>query len=248
MDGQIHMGLVNRFSTIFKAKANSTLDKFENPDEMLDYSFEKQTELINNLRRNIAQVITAKNQLQMQKSKLSTSIATLEQQADHALELNREDLARQALERKNTISMQIQNLDKQILDMQAEQYKLENTEIRLSAKVEEFKTRKEVIKAQYSSAKAQVKITESVTGISEEMHDVGAALDRAEDKTQKMKARAQALDEMIDTGVLTDYTSSQGAEGVMGGADIGSELDKVSMQQSVEQELAKMKAEHKAVQ
>jgi phage shock protein A len=122
------MGLINRFSTIFKAKANSTLDKIENPDEMLDYSFEKQTELINNLRRNIAQVVTAKNQLQMQKSKLSTSITTLEQQAHHALELNREDLARQALERKNALSMQIQNLDKQILDMQAEQYKLENTE------------------------------------------------------------------------------------------------------------------------
>jgi phage shock protein A len=184
----------------------------------------------------------------MQKSKLSTSIATLEQQARHALELNREDLARQALERKNALLIQIQNLDKQIVDMQAEQDKLENTERRLSAKVEEFKTRKEVIKAQYSSAKAQVKINESVTGISEEMHDVGMALDRAEDKTQKMKARAQALDEMIDTGVLTDYTSSQGTEGVMGGADIGNELDKLSMQQSVDQELAKMKAEHKAVQ
>ena len=248
LDGLIHMGLINRFSTVFKAKANSTIDKFENPDEMLDYSFEKQTELINNLRRNIAQVVTAKNQLQMQKSKLSTSFATLEQQARHALELNREDLARQALERKNALLIQIQNLDKQIVDMQAEQDKLENTERRLSAKVEEFKTRKEVIKAQYSSAKAQVKINESVTGISEEMHDVGMALDRAEDKTQKMKARAQALDEMIDTGVLTDYTSSQGAEGVMGGADIGSELDKLSMQQSVDQELAKMKAEHKAVQ
>jgi phage shock protein A len=181
----------------------------------------------------------------MQKSKLSTSISTLEQQARHALELNREGLARQALERKNTISMQIQNLDKQILDMQAEQYKLENTEKRLSAKVQEFKTRKEVIKAQYSSAKAQVKITESITGISEEMQDVGMALDRAEDKTQKMKAKAQALDEMIDTGVLTDYTASQG---IGGGADIGAELDKLSMQQSVDQELAKMKAEHKAVQ
>jgi len=219
------------------------MDKVENPDEMLDYSFEKQTELINKLRRNIADVVTAKRQLEMQKAKLSANTNTLEEQAHQALDSNREDLARQALERKNTILIQIQNLDKQITDMQAEQEKLENTERRLAAKVEEFKTRKEVIKAQYSSAEAQVKINESVTGISEEMHDVGMALDRAEDKTEKMKARAQALDEMVDTGVLTDYTNSQGMGGG-GGGELGSELDKITIQQSVDQELSKMKAEH----
>lgn len=218
------------------------MDKVENPDEMLDYSFEKQTELINKLRRNIADVVTAKRQLEMQKAKLSANTSTLEEQAHRALDSNREDLARQALERKNTILIQIQNLDKQITDMQAEQEKLENTERRLAAKVEEFKTRKEVIKAQYSSAEAQVKINESVTGISEEMHDVGMALDRAEDKTEKMKARAQALDEMVDTGVLTDYTNSQSMGGG-GGGELGSELDKITIQQSVDQELSKMKAE-----
>ena len=218
------------------------MDKVENQDEMLDYSFEKQTELINKLRRNIADVVTAKRQLEMQKAKLSANTSTLEEQAHRALDSNREDLARQALERKNTILIQIQNLDKQITDMQAEQEKLENTERRLAAKVEEFKTRKEVIKAQYSSAEAQVKINESVTGISEEMHDVGMALDRAEDKTEKMKARAQALDEMVDTGVLTDYTNPQGMGGG-GGGELGSELDKITIQQSVDQELSKMKAE-----
>ena len=235
------MTLINRFTTIFKAKANAAMDKVENPDEMLDFSFEKQTELINKLRRNIADVVTAKRQLEMQKAKLSANTNALDEQAHRALDSNREDLARQALERKNTILMQVQNLDKQITDMQAEQEKLENTERRLAAKVEEFKTRKEVIKAQYSSAEAQVKINESVTGISEEMHDVGTALDRAEDKTEKMKARAQALDEMVDTGVLTDYTNSEGTGG--GAGEIGSELDKITIQQSVDQELAKMKAE-----
>ena len=187
------MGLINRFSTIFKAKANTAMDKFENPDEMLDYSFEKQTELINKLRRNIADVVTAKKQLEMQSAKLSANVRTLEEQAHRALDSSREDLARQALERKNALSMQIQNLDKQISDTQIQQAKLEQTEKRLSAKVEEFKTRKEVIKAQYSSAEAQVKINESVTGISEEMHDVGVALNRAEDKTEKMRVRFSSI-------------------------------------------------------
>jgi phage shock protein A len=238
---------VNRFSTIFKAKANTVMDKVEDPAEMLNYSFEKQTELINKLRRNIAEVVTAKKQLELQKAKLSSSVSTLEEQAHRALASNREDLARQALERKSTILIQIQNLDKQISEIQVQQDKLENTERRLSTKVQEFKTRKEIIKAQYSSAQAQVKINESVTGISEEMHDVGDSLSRAEDKTEKMKARAQALDEMIDSGTLTDYTSPYPSS-TAGGEDIEAELDKVSLNQSVDEELAKMKAERKVVQ
>ncbi|MDQ4023444.1 MAG: PspA/IM30 family protein, partial [Thermoproteota archaeon] len=228
-----------RFSTLFKTKTNTLLDKFEKPEEMLNYSFEKQTELLNKLRRDIAEVVTAKKRLEMQKAKLVANTNTLDGQARQALNSNREDLARLALERKNVILQQAANLDNQINDIQIQQEKLKETERRLSAKVEEFKTRKEVIKAQYSSAEAQVRIKESVTGISEEMSDVGVSLNRAEEKTQKMQAKAQALDEMIDSGVLTDYTTS--SENL--GGDIEAELDKVTMKSSVDEELEKLKAE-----
>jgi phage shock protein A len=235
------MGLIERFSTIFKAKANTVAEKLENPNETLDYSFEKQKELITNLRRQMVQVVAAKKQLEIQKAKLVENITTLEQQAKNALSSNREDLARLALERKNSIMIQIQNFDKQILDIQNEQMKLENTERRLSSKIDEFRSRKEIIKAQYSAAEAQVKIKESVTGISEEMSDVGMALSRAEEKTEKMKAKAQAMDEMINTGVLTDFTSSFDSTRSDSSTDI--ELEKITVSSEVDKELAKMKAE-----
>jgi phage shock protein A len=234
------LGIFERLSTIFKAKANKVVDGLEDPREILDYSFEKQGELINRLRRDIVSVVTAKKQLEIQKAKLVASVSTLEQQARGALKSNREDLAKLALERKATIQLQIENLDKQIAEIQVEQTKLEDSERRLSTKVEEFKTRKEIIKAQYSSAEAQVKIKESITGISEEMSDIGLSLNRAEDKTNKMRAKAQALDEMIDSGALTDVTSTQSSAA---GADIEAELDKAAINQSVEEELKKMKAE-----
>ena len=233
------LGLMNRFSTLFKAKTSTVLDKFEKPEEMLDYSFEKQTELLNKLRRDIAAVITAKKQLEMQKAKVMANINTLDQQAGRALDSNKEDLARLALERKNVVLQQISNLDIQIADIQQQQDKLKDTERRLSTKVQEFKTRKEVIKAQYSSAEAQVRIKESITGISEEMSDVGVSLNRAEEKAQKVQAKAQALDEMIDSGTLTDYTAP--SEGI--GGDIGMELDRISLKSSVDEELEKLKAE-----
>jgi phage shock protein A len=235
------LGLIDRFSNIFKAKANKAVDKLEKPDEMLDYSFEKQGELMNKLRQGIVQVVTAKKQLEMQKAKLMANVSTLDEQARNALKSNREDLARSALERKNTLLVEAQKLDNQVTTMQAEQTRLEDTERRLSAKVQEFKTKKEVIKAQYSSAEAQIKIKEGVTGISEEMSDIGMALSRAEEKTDKLRAKSQALDEMIDSGTLTDYTSPISTAGA---ADIEAELDKTSLNQSVEEELAKMKAQY----
>ncbi len=229
------MGLMNRISTVIKQKVNTLLDRYEDPREALDYSYTKQLELMNELRRSLAEVITARKRLEMQKSKLWANIRLLDEQARRALDTNREDLAKLALERKNANLLQSQNLDKQICDMKQEEEKLEETSKRLAIKVEEFKSKKEVIKARYSAAEAQVKIKESVTGISEEMADVGMAMNRAEDKAEKMKAKSEALDDMINSGTLTDYTSNKD--------EIERELEKITVQGSVEEELAKLKSE-----
>ena len=234
------LGFTNRFSTLLKQKVNTLLDRYEDPKEALDYSYIQQVETLNRLRRNIAEVVTAKKRLEMQKMRLWDNVRNLDEQAHRAVDSNREDLAKLALERKNANLLQVQGLDKQITEMQAEQQKLEDTEKRLSTKVEEFKSKKEVIKAQYSAAEAQVRIKENVTGISEEMTDVGMGMSRAEDKTEKMKAKAQALDEMIDSGVLTDYTLTSSTTG--SDNDIEGELQKMTVKSSVEEELAKLKA------
>lgn len=110
------------------------------------------------------------------------------------------------------------------------------TEKRLSVKVESFRSTKETIKAQYSAAEAQVKITESVSGISEEMSDVGLAVQRAQDKTENMKARASALDELVEAGTLEDVT---------GGTkdDIERELSKIKSKSEVDEQLEVLKKE-----
>jgi phage shock protein A len=229
------LGLTNRITTLIKQKVNTLLDKYEDPKEALDYSYQNQIETMTKLRRSIAEVVTAKTRLQMQKTKLVENIRTLDEESRRAIDQDREDLAKLALERKNANMIQLQNLDKQIVDMQTQQDKLEQTEKRLSTKVEEFRSKKEVIKAQYTAAEAQVRIKENLTGISEEMADVGVAMNKAEDKTEQMKAKAQALDEMIDSGVLTDYTSNKD--------DVEGELEKMTVKSSVDLELAKLKAE-----
>jgi len=230
------MGFLDRMSTVVQAKMNKIMDKIEDPRETLDVSYEKQLQLLQNVKRGVAEVTTSKKRLDLQKAKLQMSLDKLDGQAKEALQAGREDLARKALENKASLQAQSATLDQQIADLQEQQQKLMDAESRLATKVESFRTKKETIKAQYSAADAQVKITESVTGISEEMADVGMAVQRAEEKTENMKARSAALDELLESGTLTDYSGSD---------DLDRELAKVKAESSVNDMLAKMKEEIK---
>jgi phage shock protein A len=228
-------GLMSRASTVVKAKFSKLLDRAEDPAETLDYSYEKQLELLQNVKRGIADVVTARKRIELQQQTLEQSVVKLERQARDALAQNREDLARQALERKAAVQQQLQGLDTQVEQLQAQQDKLVASEKQLSAKVEAFRTEKEVIKAQYSAAEAQVKIGEAATGIGEQMADTGLAIQRAKDKTEQMQARASAIDELTAAGTLDDLTSSSDA--------LDRELSQLSAGKQVDDDLARLKAE-----
>ena len=229
------MGMMSRMATIVKSKMNRVMDNAEDPRETLDYSYEKQLELLRNVKRGVVEMVTAKRRLEMQASKVQANLTTLDSQARQALEAGREDLARLALERKQAAVMELQGLDQQVADMEIEQEKLTNAEKRLQAKVQAFRTKKEVIKAQYNAAQAQVRIGSALSGVSEEMGDVSLAIERAENKTENMRARAGAIDELVEAGVLDDP---------VGGSkdDISRELEKLTSATNVEAELAALKA------
>ncbi len=227
------MGLMSRFTTLMKAKLTRILDTAEDPRETLDYSYQKQLEMLQNVKRGIADVVTSRRRLELQSARLKDNMSTLDVQARQALTSGREDLTRLALTRKQAAQTQLQGLETQVDDLAKEQDKLTEAEARLSTKIESFRTRKEVIKAQYSTAEAQVRIGEAVTGISEEMADVGMAIDRAEDKTEQLRARAGAIDELVAAGTLVDFTGGQD--------EIQRELDKINVTTGVDQELAALK-------
>jgi phage shock protein A len=228
-------GLMSRAALIVKAKFSKLLDRSENPTETLDYSYEKQLELLQNVKRGVADVVTAKKRLQLQTDQLEQSVVKLETQARTALAAGREDLARQALERKSAVQQQLQGLDSQIQGLEQQQEKLVTSEKALQAKIEAFRSQKEVIKAQYSAAEAQVKIGEAATGIGEQMADTGLAIQRAKDKTEQMQARAGALDELVDSGALEDFTQT--------GDHLDRELAQLASQSQVDSDMAKLKAE-----
>lgn len=227
------MGLVSRMSTVVKSKVSNLLDRAEDPRETMDYAYQKQLEHLQDVKRGIVEVVASRRRLELQAATLQDNAAKLDGQAHQALAAGREDLARLALQRKQAALAQLQGLDQQVSELEQQQDKLTAIEERLATKVEAFRTQKEVIKAQYSVAEAQVKIGESVTGLSEEMADVGLAVDRARDKTQALQARAGAIDELVAAGTLEDATGSQDP--------VESELSRLAANQNVDGELEQMK-------
>ncbi|MSX02481.1 MAG: PspA/IM30 family protein [Actinobacteria bacterium] len=231
-------GLGGRMSTVIKAKVSKVLDKAEDPAETLDYSYQKQLESLQKVKQGIADVVTAKKRLQLQSDKLEQSVVKLDTQARQALAQGNEELAREALERKNVAQTELQSFDTQIIELEGQQQKLTDSEAKLRAKIEAFRTKKETIKAQYSAAEAQVRISEAATGVGEEMADVGLAMQRAVDKTEDMQARAAAVEELEAAGTFEDLTALGS-----GNDDIDRQLAELSSTSAVDDDLARMKAE-----
>ncbi|MCX6432867.1 MAG: PspA/IM30 family protein [Actinobacteria bacterium] len=230
------MGLWQRFTLIFKSKANKALDKAEDPRETLDYSYEKQLELLQKVRRGVADVATSRKRLELQIQGLAQQEAKLEEQARAALAGGREDLAREALTRRSGLHQQIADLQTQLATLQDQEEKLTVAAQQLQSKVEAFRTKKETIKATYSAAEATTKINEAFAGISDELGDVGLAVQRAEDKTAQMQARAGAIDELVASGALSDVSG-------MGKDNITVELERMASENDVNAQLEAMKRE-----
>src|ERR1700760_3257652 len=223
-------GLSGRMSTVIKAKISKLLDRAEDPAETLEYSYQKQIELLQNVKKGIADVVTSKKRLHQ--------VVKLDTQARQALAAGNEELARTALERKNVAQTELQSLDTQVAQLEQQQEQMAASEQKLRTKIEQFRSKKEVIKAQYSAAEAQVRISEAATGVGEEMADVGLAMQRALDKTENMKARADAVQELEAAGTFDDITALGPGED-----DIDRQLKELSSTSEVDSDLAKMKAE-----
>ncbi len=227
------MGMLSRMNVVVKSKMTRLLDRAEDPRETLDYAYDKQMEMLRNVKRGVVEMVTAKRRLALQADKARQNVSKLEEQARGAMNAGREDLARLALQRKQTALIELEGLDQQVANLELEQEKLTHAEQRLSAKVQAFRSKKEIIKAQYSAAQAQVRIGSALGGISEEMGDVSLAIERAENKTETLRAKAGAIDELAADGVLEDFTGRED--------DIGRELAKISASQNVEDELAALR-------
>jgi phage shock protein A len=229
------MGLYQRAHDIVQAKANKALDAAEKPDEMLDLSYDQMLDQITQVKRGLVQVAASRKQIELQEQQFQHTVDHLQDQAKAALAVGKEDLAREALSRKAAAQGEVDSMEAQHQQLSEQEAKLEQTLNALQQRVNEFRTKKEVLKAQYTAAQAESSINESVSGISSTLGDSGATLQRAMDKIAATQARADATDELLQSGVLEDVGGNTD--------DIQAELDRASSDSEVDKELAALKAQ-----
>jgi phage shock protein A len=228
------MGLWSRILLLFKIKSNAALDRVEDPRQTMEYAYGQQLQLLQNVRRGLIEVATSRRQLEQQSQQLRSQVPQMESQARRALAANREDLARISLRRKQMALGELEGLDRQVAEVGDEEHKLTLAEQQLSTRIEEFRTRRDVVSARYNAAEAEVRVKEALAGVAGEFAELSMAVGRAEEKTDRLRARASAIDALLEVGSLT----------MPGGSDrVEQELRTMTADKAVEEELAGLKAE-----
>jgi phage shock protein A len=227
------MNVWSRLKLLFSIRASSALDQAEDPRQVLDYAFNEHQVLLTRLRQGLIEVATAKEQLVRQSRDLEERIPKLAEQARRALAAGREDLARVALERRQSAHEELDGLAAQVAEVDAEERRLGSQERELTLRVDEFRLHRDVVSARYSAAAAEVRVKEAFVGVSGDLAELGLAVGRAEEKTRRLQARAHAIDSLLDLGAL-DAAGTEYVE---------RELRRATRTAEVDRQLAELKAE-----
>jgi len=228
------VGVWTRIKLLLNTEVSSALDQAEDPRQVLDYAYNQQQELLVNMRRGLVDVATAKQQLEQQAQKLESRIPHLDDQARRAVSAGRDDLARVALERKRLALNEMEGLTKQIAEVEADKQRLATQERTLQVRIEQFRTHREVVSARYTAAEAEVRLKESLAGMSGELAELGMAVGRAEEKAERLQARAKAIDSLVDLGSFPP---------IGGGDFVEAELLHITISKEIDDELARIKSE-----
>jgi len=230
------MSIFTRFKAIFQARANGIAEQFEDPKASLDYSLTKLEESRSQISRSLIDVSAAQKRLENQRDQLAAAIQKYEEQAQAAVQAERDDLARTALERKQEAESRQSELETNLANLARQVENLKASQANLERKIALFRSKKEELKAIYDSSKAQIRVREALSGISDDLADVGNTIQRAEARIREMQSRSDAIEGLIAEGVLTDALETEGD-------DIDRELSRIGRKQAVEDELARLKAE-----
>ncbi|MBW4478107.1 MAG: PspA/IM30 family protein [Tolypothrix brevis GSE-NOS-MK-07-07A] len=210
------MGLFDRIRRVVGANLNDLVSKAEDPEKMLEQAILEMQEDLVQLRQGVAQTIAAQKRTEKQYNDAQNEINKWQRNAQLALQKGDENLARQALERKKTYTDTGTAL-KTSLDQQSTQVEtIKRNLIQLESKISEAKTKKEMLKARITTAKAQEQLQGMVRGMNSS--SAMAAFERMEEKVLMQEARAQSAGELAGTDLESQFAKLES------GSDVDDEL------------------------
>lgn len=200
-------GMANFLVKTLKGGLEALFAPAEDPRLAFDCSLDRQRQLLAKVRQALQDIDRAKSRLATKAGELQSQIPQLKEGGRHSFKDGREDLARLHLRRAETASAELQTIRQQLQMIEQDEQQLSLIERQLAAYLEAFYTRQDYILARYSAAEAQVQICEALTGVSDELAQLGRVLELAEGESERMIARAAAIERLIEDGLLEMPTS-----------------------------------------
>lgn len=188
------MGLFKRIRDVTLANINALIDKAEDPVKMLDQYLRDMEEDIADAETGVAKQIALEKRLKQQVDEAREMVAKREQQAVQALEADREDLARRALEEKRVYEAKVKDLESQWVKARATADSLRDQLREMKSEYEKLKAKRDTLVARAEAARAQKKIQEAFSGLGSSTARAG--FDRMEEKVLQLEAEAEAAGEM----------------------------------------------------
>lgn len=219
------MGLFDRISRVVKSNLNDMVSKAEDPEKMLEQSILEMQEDLVQLRQGVAQAIAAQKRSEQQYNQAQNEANKWQRNAQLALQKGDENLARQALERKKTYAETANTLQTSLGQQTGQIDTLKRSLIALESKISEAKTKKDMLKARVSAAKAQEQLQSTVgrLGTSSAM----AAFERMEEKVLQIEARAQSAAELAGDNLESQFAALESS------SDVDDELAALKAQMSL---------------
>jgi phage shock protein A len=208
------MRLLDRLKTVLAKGASVALAPAPDPRVTYLTSHQRQRALLDQVIKAGQQVSAAKERLRATAGAVREKLPAMEEQARAELRAGHEAMARLALQRRQVVANELTTLEQQLADVEKEESALAVLEQRLTVQIEAFAARQEVIRARYSAAEAQVRISEAMTGVSQDFADLAATLQRAEQTTESMQARASAIDRLVQEGDLDSIGFAAGSDAI----------------------------------
>ena len=230
------MRLLNRCAKLFKQGVDIFLAPAEDPRQNFPTPQGHQRNLLQQVENALIENRTISNQLEDRKTVLESRLNILEKKARQALQANREDLARLALQRRQAYVREIEFLNQQFQETQGEEQRLQLVKHQLEIQIEAMRARQQVISARYSTAEAQVRLNESLSGAAESFTDLGLSLEEAQQQAEHMQARAEAVNDLMEAGVLELPIFTQADH-------FTQELDRFDDSHAIENQLTALKQE-----
>ena len=228
------MKIFKRMKKVFEAKMSKFVDEVEDPEELLDISLQEMKEHLQQVQKSLLELTTIKKGLEKDLDDVKDKVELAQEQAQTAMDIEKEELARAALEKKADLNDKKTILKTKIEKIENKIEVIKSNKKTLAEQIKKLETKREELTFINKSDDAQLEVKEIITGASSDITDLNGQIERAEEKIRKKEAKLSAIDELVADGeLINDFNSED---------DIEKSLNQIERDSKIEEELANLRS------